>query len=35
MGMFDSFMIEIDGSEVELQTKLFDNILEYYHLVMW
>jgi hypothetical protein len=30
--MFDSFMIEIDGSEVELQTKLFENILGYYHV---
>ncbi|WP_069470592.1 hypothetical protein [Candidatus Marithrix sp. Canyon 246] len=32
MGMFDSLMIEIDETKIELQTKLFDNRLGYYHV---
>jgi hypothetical protein len=32
MGMFDSFYVEIEGREVELQTKRFDCVLDYWHL---
>jgi hypothetical protein len=32
MGMFDSLMIDIEGTPVELQSKLFDQTLEYYQL---
>ncbi len=32
MGMFDSFIIDIDGQEIELQTKRFDQSLQVYSL---
>lgn len=30
MGMFDSFLVEIDGKQVELQSKRFDQVLARY-----
>ena len=35
MGMFDSLYIELDGRELELQTKRFDNGLAVYRLGDW
>ncbi|KJV05612.1 hypothetical protein [Methylocucumis oryzae] len=35
MGMFDSFYIEVDGHEQELQSKRFDCILNHYRLGDW
>jgi hypothetical protein len=32
MGMFDSLRIDIDGTPIELQSKLFDQVLESYQL---
>ena len=32
MGLFDSFYVEIDDREVELQSKRFDQVLEHYHV---
>jgi len=35
MGMFDSFYIELDGREQEIQSKRFDCVLEHYRLGDW
>lgn len=35
MGMFDTLMIELDGRELEIQTKRFDCILETYRTGDW
>lgn len=35
MGMFDSLHIELDGSELEIQTKRFDCSLRHYRLGDW
>jgi len=35
MGMFDSLSIDIDGYELQLQTKRFDNVLASYRLGDW
>jgi len=35
MGMFDSLYIELDGRELELQTKLFDKSLSVYRVGDW
>ncbi len=35
MGMFDSFYIEVDGLEQELQSKRFDCVLSQYRLGDW
>lgn len=35
MGMFDSLYIELDGRELELQTKLFDKNLAVYRVGDW
>jgi hypothetical protein len=35
MGMFDSFYIDLDGHEQELQTKRFDCVLGHYRLGDW
>lgn len=35
MGMFDSFYIEVDGHEQELQSKRFDCVLSHYRLGDW
>ncbi len=35
MGMFDSLYIELDGRELQLQTKRFDNVLADYRLGDW
>ncbi len=35
MGMFDSFLVEIDGREQELQSKRFDCVLGHYRLGDW
>jgi hypothetical protein len=35
MGMFDSFYIEVDGKEQELQSKRFDCVLSHYRLGDW
>ncbi|MCP4697744.1 MAG: hypothetical protein GY862_12965 [Gammaproteobacteria bacterium] len=32
MGMFDSFMVEIEDKTIELQTKHFDSVLEHYRV---
>ncbi len=32
MGMFDSFMVEIEGQTIELQTKLFECVLYHYRV---
>ena len=35
MGMFDSFYIELDGREQEIQSKRLDCCLEHYRLGDW
>jgi len=35
MGMFDSFYIELDGREQEIQSKRFDCVLQHYRLGDW
>jgi hypothetical protein len=35
IGMFDSFYIELDGREQEIQSKRFDRCLEHYRLGDW
>ena len=35
MGMFDSFYIELDGREQEIQSKRFDCCLDHYRLGDW
>jgi hypothetical protein len=35
MGMFDSLLIELDGRDLEIQTKRFDCILGHYHRGDW